>query len=268
MGKTTPDNGATGDRFALAADALSLPPGASARATRAVLSLGDRAVLAFTRGPYRPCLHPVLTPAGHCVTAERPADHPHHSGVWIAADRVAWRAAGGPGEAHTYNFYVDDVFQGRAPGTIRETGIGYEDDGRVVQDLDWRGPREWGAPDGRVVLGERRETRVAAVADGYLIDTVSVLRAVGGSVELGPTRHAYFNVRVADVMSLAGAGRSLDSTPAPLAAAARRASPCSPRRTAAGAGSWPTGASSRSGRSATSRCGSSRGRRAGWRIAS
>ena len=63
-----------GRRFALVTDHLALPPGASARTARRRLTLDGRDVLAFTQGPFRPCLHPVLAPSGHCVTAERAAD--------------------------------------------------------------------------------------------------------------------------------------------------------------------------------------------------
>ena len=136
-------------------EAIALPPGASARAARALLTHRGEPVLAFAQGPFRPCLHPLLSPAGHCVSAERPADHPHHAGVWIAAERVSWLPAGGPGEAHTYNFYVDEVFQGRAPGRIVETDIAFIEDARgarVAQSLEWRGPPEGGAPQGRVDL--------------------------------------------------------------------------------------------------------------------
>jgi hypothetical protein len=179
-----------------------------------VLSYAGGPVLAFTQDLFRPCLHPVLTPAGHCVTAAHPADHPHHSGVWIGADRVTWCPTGGAGEAYTYNFYVDEVFQGRAPGSILETdssSVGDAHGMRVVQELEWRGPREWGAASGRLVLAERRETRVELAAGAFLIDLFSELRAVAGAVELGPTRHAYFNVRVAEVMSLFGGGGVIDS---------------------------------------------------------
>ena len=200
--------------FTFERDALALPPGATARTARTVLAHDGQPVLAFTQGPYRPCLHPVFTPAGYPVTAERPADHPHHAGVWIAAERVTWRAAGGPDEAHTYNFYVDEVFQGRAPGHIVERSVEFGQEAGtacVAQVLEWRGPGEWGAPEGRAILSERRTTRVTRGGAQTVIDVVSALRAAHGTVTIGPTRHAWFNVRVADRMSLGGAGTIVDS---------------------------------------------------------
>ena len=200
--------------FALAREEMSLPHGATSPGARALLTRAGKPILAFTQGPFRPYLHPVLTPAGHCVSGERPADHPHHAGLWIAAERVAWTPAGGPGEVHTYNFYVDEVFQGRAPGRIEEIAIDLVDDAgvaRIVQTIEWRGPAEWGAPAGRLVLAERRTTRVACSEERHVIDVESELSAPTGSVTIGPTRHAYFNARVAARMSLAGEGRVIDS---------------------------------------------------------
>ena len=65
---------------------------------------------------YRPYLFPLYTPAGFAVTSESPADHPHHNSFWIASDHLhCWMpAADGRREEYTYNFYLDETFQGRA----------------------------------------------------------------------------------------------------------------------------------------------------------
>jgi hypothetical protein len=195
-------------RFSLVPMEVALPPGAFAGGGRDVLRHDGRSICAFTRGALRPCLHPVWTPAAFVVTAEQPADHPHHSGIWCASDHVALLHRGPDGiERYDYAFYVDDVFQGRAPGRIRQTSLVLveQTDTRadVVQQLEWTGPREWGAPDGRPVLREQRTTSVTVADRAFVFDIVSEVMPAGEtSVALGPTRHAWFNARVADGIAL------------------------------------------------------------------
>src|SRR5690606_3174174 len=118
-------------------------------------------------------------------------------------------AAGGTVEEYTYNFYVGETFQGRAPGRIagtaiagRTAGSGYE----IVQDLDWRGPPEWAAPAGRVVARERRTLVISTGPTRHRIDVVSEFTAADFALKLGPTRHAWFNARVADGMTVTSGG--------------------------------------------------------------
>ncbi len=180
----------------------ALPPGARAQTARTLLSANGRPLLGFTQGKYRSYLHPVLTPRGFCATAEHPADHPHHAGIWIAADRVSWWPDKGPDEEHTYNFYVDDVFQGRAPGRIVSTGLRLAQKSRdavqVEQTCLWRGPSEWGARRGRAIAVERRIITVRPAERWNVVDIESMLAPRLGRLRIGPTRHAWFNVRLAD----------------------------------------------------------------------
>jgi hypothetical protein len=202
--------------FRLDPSEVDLPTGAFAGGGRDVLHWGDRPVCAFTRGSLRPCLHPVWTPAGHVVTAEQPADHPHHRGVWCASDHVALLHPGPDGiERYDYCFYVDDVFQGRAPGRIVQTALTLStQDGstaEVIQRLDWIGPREWGAPEGRRILQERRVTTVRIDESAHVFDIASEVGPTGDiPVALGPTRHAWFNARIADGIALCGGAAPVD----------------------------------------------------------
>jgi hypothetical protein len=203
----------TAGGFSFSDETIALPQGAWARTHRRTLRRNGRPVLAFTQGRHRSYVYPLYTPAGFAVTSECPADHPHHNSFWIAADHVHCRMPVGEGSAfeeYTYNFYVDETFQGRAPGRIVETGSTGKADGldafHVVQALEWRGPVEWAAPDGRLAASERRELRIMAAPKMYVIDVASHLSARDWDFTLGPTRHAYFNVRVAESMTVASGG--------------------------------------------------------------
>ena len=185
---------------------INLPGGAWAKTKRRLLKRGRQALAGFTQGDLRPYLYPVHTPSGHVVTAEGPADHPHHNSVWIAADHVHFRhpSEDGPPDLYTYNFYVNETFQGRTPGNIQETSITGKEIARgryrVQQSLDWTGPREWAAAEGRLILTERRTVDVWTEGDSNIIDVKSSLTPKFGDLELGPTRHAIFNVRMAECM--------------------------------------------------------------------
>jgi hypothetical protein len=201
--------------FAFASDEIALPKGAWAKAHRHRLRLGGQTVLALTQGDFRSYVHPLVTPAGYAVTAESPADHPHHSGIWCAADHVhmLMPAAGGTVEEYTYNFYVGETFQGRAPGRIAETAVTGRPNGtgfEIVQDLEWRGPPEWAAPSGRCVARERRTLAIESGPTRHRIDVTSDLTAADNALKLGPTRHAYFNVRIADSMTVSNGGTLRD----------------------------------------------------------
>ncbi len=190
--------------FDFETEAIDLPRGAFAQGHRRLLLWEGRVVLGLTQGPFRPYLFPVLSPAGHLVVAESPPDHPHHQGLWLAADHVcAHVPAADDTEVYSYNFYVNAVFQGRAPGRIVTTETSFaEDDAvfRITQTLEWRGPAEWGAPEGRRIAREARVTEVRPGEAFHRIDVTSTLAPVEWPLTFGPTRHAYFNARAADSM--------------------------------------------------------------------
>ena len=195
-----------GGSFTLTDDFIALPKGAWARTHRRTLRKDGKPVLAFTQGKQRSYVYPLFTPGGYPVTTECPADHPHHNSFWIAADHVHCRmpVAHGGYEDYTYNFYVDETFQGRAPGQIVETDIMAEVESgdvlRVTQSLEWRGPIEWAAPGGRIAARETRTLRLTSKPNMHIFDLESRLASSEWDFTLGPTRHAYFNVRVADLM--------------------------------------------------------------------
>ena len=111
--------------FSFESDAIALPKGAWAKTHRQRLRHADRSILAITQGDFRPYVYPLFSPAGYCVSSEAPADHPHHSSLWIGADHVHAQmpAAHETIEEYTYNFYVNETFQGRAPGRMVQSEI-------------------------------------------------------------------------------------------------------------------------------------------------
>ena len=206
----------TANAFSLDEDVVTLPQGAWARTHRRTLRHNGRPVLSLTQGRQRAYVFPLYTPAGFALTSESPGDHPHHNSFWIAADHVhAHMPVGNERfEEYTYNFYVDETFQGRAPGRIVALDAHLEttsaNSATLTQDIEWRGPIEWAAPQGRVIAREQRELRVAATRDTYVIDVKSRLAAAEWEFTLGPTRHAYFNVRVADSLTVGMGGTLRD----------------------------------------------------------
>ncbi|MEO8132814.1 MAG: DUF6807 family protein [Betaproteobacteria bacterium] len=206
-------------------EAIVLPTGAWARTHRRYLRRSNGApVLALTSGDFRPYVFPLYTPAGFAVTSEAPADHPHHQSVWIGADHVhaLVPASEGATEEYTYNFYLNDVFQGRAPGRVVETAAAFtaegDDGGTIRQALEWRGPVEWAAPQGRVIFTEERTLRVRLHPDATVLHIRSRLVPATWAVRLGPTRHAFFNARVAESMQAVQGGRMLDHRGASIGA--------------------------------------------------
>lgn len=202
--------------FSFLSDNLSLPPGAIAKTHRRWLRYDGTAILAITPGPFRNYIYPLCTPAGFQVTSEAPADHPHHNSLWIGSDhiRADMPIADGTHEEYTYSFYVNETFQGRSPGRIIETDCQSravsETSFEIQQTLEWRGPVEWGAPEGRVVMEEIRTITTTRKKTYNIVDIRSELSAVCSDLMLGPTRHALFNVRVADSMIAANGGRIID----------------------------------------------------------
>lgn len=203
--------------FAVEPDRVDLPPGATAGARRTWVKWKGRAITALSENAYRAYLYPVFTPSGVSVTAESPIDHPHHNSVTVGTDHFdcLFVYDGDRIERGTYNFYVNDTFQGRTPGRI--TPVSHESDEvsdshlRIVQHLEWQGPIEWGAPDRRVLA---RETRTIDIRPGERSNVVDIhchLEPTDWDIVIGPTRHAYFTVRMADGLRVVDGGTIADA---------------------------------------------------------
>ena len=203
--------------FSILEDQVDLARGAWAASHRLGVHWRGKRVLSLSQGPYRPYLYPVFTPAGFAVTSESPADHPHHNSIWVALDRVRCRFPYSSDETEegTYNFYVNGTFQGRAPGRILTTGVESEelapDHLRMRLNLQWRGPEEWAAARGRVLINETRTLDIRPGEEVNLIDVRSRLEAGRWGLHLGPTRHGFFGVRLIEALSVTHGGQLVDS---------------------------------------------------------
>ncbi|MBW1942504.1 MAG: PmoA family protein [Deltaproteobacteria bacterium] len=203
--------------FSFETEKIDLPKGALAKTHRRTLRWRGKTIASFTQGLFRAYLYPLYTPAGYGVTSEAPADHPHHNSIWVAADHLHCRIplVGDLFEEATYCFYVNETFQGRAPGRIiEEWAQGTEHipgHFRVTQRLNWRGPSEWGAEHGRVVAIETRTTNFQPGEVAHVIDIRSQLEPTEWDLTIGPTRHAYFGVRVAESIRVIDGGRLVNA---------------------------------------------------------
>ena len=203
--------------FSLEGDQVALPKGAWAQSHRLNVRWRGRDITALSQGAYRAYLFPVYTPAGFALTSEAPLDHPHHNSIWIGADHVNCYLpfADGAYEEANYNFYVNDIFQGRAPGRI--LGVDVEaaeiaaDHLRLTQTLHWQGPSEWGAPQRRTVAVETRTIDIRPGESANLLDIRSQVRAGEWDLRIGPTRHAYFGVRMTEALRVTNGAALIDA---------------------------------------------------------
>jgi len=208
--------------FSVETDDELSPWEATAKSRRLKVGWQARAITALSQGPYRAYLYPLFTPAGVAVTCEAPTDHPHHQSITIGTDHLHCSIplpplsfAPGRLEEATYNFWMDDTYLGRAPGRILGTSVqsteSARDRLRIVQSLEWRGPSEWGASDGRLVAEETRTIDVHPGKTTNTIDLRSQLKPTQWDIQIGPTLHAYFTIRMADGLRVADGGTLIDS---------------------------------------------------------
>ena len=195
------------EAFVVQQEEVDLPRGAWTGTHRVGVHWRGRRLFSISQGPFRSYLFPVFTPKGFAVTSESPADHPHHNSIWVASDRVRCRFPYRESETEegTYNFYINNTFQGRAAGQIRGTALEHEEIStehlRITQSLVWQGPQEWAASEGRILIKEKRTLDIRPGERVNLIDIRSSLSATEWPLELGPTRHAFFGVRMTEALT-------------------------------------------------------------------
>lgn len=210
------------DAFSVTTEQIDLPRTATPQARRVAVAWRGRPICAFTQGVHRCYLYPLYSPGGVPLTAESPVDHPHHDSITVGADMVTAKfppltpAISPLSESGTYNLYANNVFQGRSPGRTWSVDVNATelapDHLRLVQTVEWQGPEEWGAADGRRVLA--LETRTTDIRPGEVVNTVDIrsqLRPTEWDLTIGPTRHAYFTVRLAYGIRVVDGGTLVDA---------------------------------------------------------
>ena len=203
--------------FEVTEESIPLPLGAFAKARRVLVRWRGQWITALNQGPFRAYLYPLYTPAGVAVTTDGPIDHPHHQSVWIGVDHVYCRLpyATDAFEDATYNFYVGETFQGRAPGRIISVGLESTelaaDHLRITQTLEWQGPEEWGARPRRTIAIETRTLDIRTGQDAHYLDIRSHLRPTEWDFSIGPTRHAYLGIRLAEGLRVIDGGTVHDA---------------------------------------------------------
>ena len=209
------------DNFSVETEYISLPHSATPRARRTKVSWRGRPITVLAQGEFRAYLFPVWTPQGVAVTDESPRDHPHHNSITVGSDHVNCHFPPLLPEMTTlteygnYNLYVNDTFQGRTPGRVLATSTEStevaEDHLRVVQSLYWQGPVEWAAPNRRNLAEETRVIDIYPGETANIIDIRSKLAPTEWELSIGPTRHAYFTIRLAEGLREIDGGKSSDS---------------------------------------------------------
>ena len=210
--------------FEVQAELVDLPRGAFHKTPRTYVTWDGRPVLGLSQNDHRAYLFPVCTPAGVAVTSESPTDHPHHNSVWVGADHVTALLPFGENrfEEASYSFYINQTFQGRAAGRIVAGSLEHhaaaDDQLQLEQDIDWIGPAEWGAPDGRTIAREQRTTSIRHVDGGsddraaFVIDVTSQLAPTEWTLRIGPPRHAWFGIRLVEPLRPSLGGQLADPT--------------------------------------------------------
>ena len=203
--------------FSLEGDQVALPKGAWAQSHRLNVRWRGKDLTALSQGQFRAYLFPLYTPAGFALTSESPLDHPHHNSLWIGADHVNCYLpfANNTVEEANYNLYVNDIFQGRAPGRIQGVDVEAEelavDHLRLTQTLHWQGPVEWGAPQRRTLAVETRTVDIRPGQAANLFDIRSQLRPADFDLRIGPTRHAYFGLRMTEALRVTAGATLIDA---------------------------------------------------------
>jgi len=201
--------------FTVLSDPDASPYETTSHSRRLKVNWRDRNIIALSQGISRAYIYPVFTPAGMPVTAEAPVDHPHHQSITIGTDCFDLYGATGEYPGGNYNFYMDETYQGRAPGRILSRSVDStevtKNHLRLVQTIHWQGPPDWANPGGFTLAEETRTIDVHPGDVANIIDIRSRLMPTKGDIRVGGTVHGYFVIRMADGLRPVDGGVLTDS---------------------------------------------------------
>ena len=195
--------------FSVESSDLSLPEDWTDDPVRLMqISWKGNPLTGFNQSSRRCYVYPVLTPSGVEVTNERPtSDHAFHQSITVGNDYffTGETSAAGRFEHPGMCFYTNmPDMRGRGEGRIVATAVNEctelaEDHLEFIARLQWQGPEEGYAPKyRRVVAEEMRTISVFPGENAHTIDVRSQLRPTQWDIRLGPSRHGYFTIRMAD----------------------------------------------------------------------
>ena len=175
-----------------------------------ILKVGwkGKSITGFNQSSRRCYVSPLKTPAGVEVTNERPvSDHPFHQSITVGNDYFFTydTSAVGRFEHPGMCFYTNTIdMRGRGEGRIVATAHNEcteinEKHLEFIVRMQWQGPEEGYAPKyRRVVAEEMRTVSVFPGENANIVDVRSQLRPTQWDLRLGPSRHGYFTIRMAD----------------------------------------------------------------------
>ena len=165
-------------------------------------------ITGFNQSSRRCYVYPVMTPSGVSVTNEQPtSDHAFHQSITVGSDYffTYQTSAAGRFEEPGMCFYTNSPdMRGRGEGFIvatthnecTELGEAHLE---IIVRLQWQSPEQGYAPKYRRVVAEEMRTISIFPGEGAnIIDVRSQLRPTEWDLRLGPSRHGYFTIRVAD----------------------------------------------------------------------
>ncbi|MFO0935093.1 MAG: PmoA family protein [Gemmataceae bacterium] len=159
----------------------------------------------------KPYLYPVLAPAGVPVTRDWPmkkgtqnqtTDHVHQKSAWfchgdVIPVGVVLKQKSSDKHVKGVDFWSESPGHGRIVVTDISVPKSSDPDAAFINTI-----MEWRAPEGIVVLTEKRVYKFSRVAGGRLISVASILTANNGPVEFGDTKEGSFGIRVHDSLRM------------------------------------------------------------------
>jgi hypothetical protein len=157
------------------------------------VTLGDEPFTSLNLSGRIPFLYPVIGPGGVPLTRGYPMeprphesrDHPHHQSMWVAHGRV-----------NGVDFWHDPKAKIRLAGKIRIEGP------EVAKSIHL--PLDWIAPDGSLVMHEKRVLSFGGHARDRWIDVSCTWTAGEDEVVLGDTKEGTFALRLTPELRVEG----------------------------------------------------------------
>lgn len=158
-------------------------------------------------GLAKPYLYPILAPNGTPVTRDWPmkkgiegetTDHVHQKSAWfchgdVIPEGVELKVKSSDKRVVGVDFWAEARNHGRIVATdVMVLKSNAPNEAFISTIMEWR------APEGLVVLTEKRVYKFSQVAGGRLISVASILTANNGPVVFGDTKEGSFGIRVHD----------------------------------------------------------------------